>query len=69
MKDPDLASGMWSVASSMVLAVSVDIELRILTSLQAILSKNNSNGITLNILYHLVKGKECSNVNYPFFDS
>lgn len=39
VKDSELALSMWNVASSMVLSLSVDIELRILTAMQAVLSK------------------------------
>ena len=39
VKDAELASSMWNIASSMILSLSVDIELRILTAMQAVLSK------------------------------
>ena len=37
VKDPDLAMDMWNVVYSMVVTSSIDIELRILSSLQTIL--------------------------------
>lgn len=40
VKDPQLAQAMMEVTATIVASLSVDIELRILTSLQAILSKN-----------------------------
>ena len=39
VKDSQLAQKMWSVVSAITLSTSVDIELRVLNSMQAILSK------------------------------
>ena len=39
VRDADLASSMWGVVYSMTIGVSVDIEMRVLTSMEAILSK------------------------------
>ena len=54
VKDPDLARDMWNIVFSMVIATSIDIELRILTSLRAILGE------------HSIRPQRKENPSWPF---